>query len=222
MDFWFVDLQTKLKRCSRVLATFTYSEGCCCLFRILCSIYELTLHQSACYYFVIYIYFVIITIPMPMQWNEHISLLWWNWWQHWWVFCRSRVSVDLWPFQPGISTSRVSSELPLFLSFSVTIFSLSLVFRCQWDVGWPVCISWLLPVWNRRSFGKFLITHCYLDFGLFYALRKKTFQRDNYVVHAECLIHHTHIVNPASFSALLELYNAFTRRDVQMLPTAHK
>ncbi len=42
------------------MATLTYSEGCCCLFRILCSIiimsaqtfystYELALHQSACY-----------------------------------------------------------------------------------------------------------------------------------------------------------------------------
>ena len=28
----------KLKLCSRVMATLTYSEGCCCLFRILCSI----------------------------------------------------------------------------------------------------------------------------------------------------------------------------------------
>ncbi len=34
------------------MATLTYSEGCCCLSRILCSIicpYDLALHQSACY-----------------------------------------------------------------------------------------------------------------------------------------------------------------------------
>ncbi len=38
------------------MATLTYSEGCCCLFRILCSIIcphklsiHLALHQSACY-----------------------------------------------------------------------------------------------------------------------------------------------------------------------------
>ncbi len=52
-----MDLQLKL--CSRVMATLTYSEGCCCLFRILCNIssahtnlystYDLALHQSACY-----------------------------------------------------------------------------------------------------------------------------------------------------------------------------
>ncbi len=49
----------KLKLCSGVMATLTYSEGCCCLFRILCSIicphklsiqtYDLALHQTACY-----------------------------------------------------------------------------------------------------------------------------------------------------------------------------
>ncbi len=48
----------KLKLCSRVMATLTYSEGCCCLFRIFCSIIcphklsiqpILALHQSACY-----------------------------------------------------------------------------------------------------------------------------------------------------------------------------
>ncbi len=61
-DLWIY----KLKLCSRVMATLTYSEGCCCLFRILCRIicphgiicphklsiqptYDLALHQSACY-----------------------------------------------------------------------------------------------------------------------------------------------------------------------------
>ena len=54
----------KVKLCSRVMATFTYSEGCCCFFRTLCSFfiiiimstqtfystYELALHRSACYF----------------------------------------------------------------------------------------------------------------------------------------------------------------------------
>ncbi len=49
----------KLKLCSRVMATLTHSEGCCSLFRILCSIIcphkqsiqptTLALEQSACY-----------------------------------------------------------------------------------------------------------------------------------------------------------------------------
>ncbi len=34
----FDSLICKLKLCSRVMTTLTYSEGCCCLFRILCSI----------------------------------------------------------------------------------------------------------------------------------------------------------------------------------------